>query len=169
MQRGIRSFGRVSPDRPRLITAFVNTGGGGQAVPPRLLRVPRRLARLRRAAKGPLRRIVRGSAGCAAALVGMTAQVLNMTHRPYSWCRPRVRRSPSSHSGSTLKKNRGRAGRFGPRRTRVPRRLAASERITLGRSHRHKPPQVRQTQGVPRTVFNRSAPRRPRWTSRFRP
>ena len=168
MQRGIRSFGRVSPDRPRLITAFVNTGGGGQAVPPRLLRVPRRLARLRRAAKGPLRRIVRGSAGCAAALVGMTAQVLNMTHRPDSWCRPRAgphRRVISA----ALDKNRGRAGRFGPRRTRVPRRLAASERITLGRSHRHKPPQVPQTQGVPRTVFNRSAPRRPRWTSRFRP
>jgi len=25
-------------------------------------------------------------------------------------------------------------------------------------------PQVRQTQGVPRAVFNRSAPHRPRWT-----
>ena len=47
-------------------------------------------------------------------------------------------------------------------RTRRPRHLAAPRRINgppFGR-----PPQVRHSQGVPRAVFLRFAPQRPRWT-----
>jgi hypothetical protein len=66
------------------------------------------------------------------------------------------------------KKNRGRAGRQGSNWTRGPRRLATSRLVevlcaspcTLVRAKRQSVPQVRQTQGVPRAVFSRSAPRR---------
>ena len=70
------------------------------------------------------------------------------------------------------KKNRGRAGRQGSKWTRGPRRLATSRLVevlcaspaALVRAKRQSVPQVRQTQGVPRAVFNRLAPHRPRWS-----
>ena len=68
---------------------------------------------------------------------------------------------------------RGRAGRQGSNWTRGPRRLATSRPVevlcaspaALVRAKRQGVPQVRQTLGVPRAVFNRLAPRPPRWSS----
>jgi hypothetical protein len=101
---------------------------------------------------------------------------------PVFFVRPRIGRIPISAfarrvtagRAATLK-DRGRAGRQGPRRTRGPRHLATSRlvevRIARLRSFelRRGKPQVRRSQGVPRAVFLRLAPRRPRWADNFYP
>ena len=71
-----------------------------------------------------------------------------------------------------LAPNRGRAGRQGSKGTRgasTPRDIEACRSpvcltFRSGSSDRQSVPQVRQTQGVPRAVFNRLAPHRPRWS-----
>jgi len=68
-------------------------------------------------------------------------------------------------------KYRGRAGRFGSRAHASLRKSAQTNVLgpTDLDASQHRGtlksglPQVRQTQGVPRAVFNRSAPHRPRW------
>src|SRR5689334_25133601 len=92
-------------------------------------------------------------------------------HRPYSLSRPRAGPSfmLSAVALTGLRRDkppaqyRGRAGRQGSNWTRGPRRLATSRPVevlcaspaALVRAKRQGVPQVRQTLGVPRAVFNR--------------
>ena len=99
---------------------------------------------------------------------------------PVFLCRPRAGPRSFRHPPQP-RKYRGRAGRQGSgriqvyaecanenARTRGPRCLAASGHAEVCTAFRQVRRKSAKTQGVPRAVFVRFAPLRPRWTYRFR-